>query len=640
MRMHPRIRLQVLFVSAIPLAFLLLLLALALAVQHDTLDASTQAQRSAQIMASGEDLMKAITAANVAVTQYAQSRDSQLLQQYAAAKADASRNLRDLRAALNGQPLPQRVQGLRFAQNAQDAMTIIGRFLFYEREGQTARATQIDRSPATRRLAAQLDPSFTAFTDGEQRLAIRHFNAIRGRIGAFGLALILSCGAGLLLTLFVSARFGVNIGHRLERLAENARRLASGKFAPAIEGHDEITQLDLVYREMTARIQQEHRISSTLQRVLLPQDLPQIPGVRVDTAYVPAAAHTEVGGDWYDVFTLADGRICLSVGDVAGNGLHAATVMGTVRLAMRTASRIDANPGAVLAHVNRLLCADHPDVLVTTFIAMLDPRNGDLRYAIAGHPSPILAAPDGSVTFLEGRGFLLGADPAAEFEVFRSRLMPGSGLVLYTDGIVEVRRDFIGGLEQLCDAVRSQWLERSDNIAEGIQRQVFADVQPHDDSALLVAGIGIDGAGGTAQRRTWMFHARNAAEMHRVKSELLEALHGLAHDDADFPAVELIFGELVGNVARHTEGHTEVTLICFGSAAELEVRDRGEAFEPRPAPPDVFAEGGRGLFLVGACARSIRVDRTSEGNCVSVTLPITLREGERPLISDREVLLG
>lgn len=627
--MHPRIRLQALFVSAIPLAFLLLLLGLALAVQRDTLDASALAQRSAQIMAGGEDIMKTIGRANGAATVFAQTHDPQLIRRYANAAAQEQTELRNLRAVLAKQPAQQRVQGMKFADTAQAAMTLIGHYLFYLREGRLAEAAQLDRAPATRRLAAQLEVSFAAFTAGEQRLAIRHFNLIRGRIADFGLALILSCAAGFLLTLFVSARFGVSIVERLERLAENARRLASGQTASPIDGRDEIAQLDRVYREMTARIQQEHRISSTLQRVLLPQQLPQIPGVRVDTAYVPAAAHTEVGGDWYDVFALEDGRICLSVGDVAGHGLHAATVMGTARLAVRTASRIDPDLGAVLAHVNRLLCADHPEMLVTTFVAILDASDGNLEYAIAGHPAPIVASPDGSISFLDGHGFLLGADPAASFEVFRTTLDPGTGLVLYTDGIVEVRRDFLGGLEELCEAVRAQWMERDGNIAEGIQRRIFADVQPHDDSALLVVGMGIDGAGSSAQRRTWQFQARDSGAMHGVKAQLLEVLRERAGSGCDFPAVELIFGELIGNVARHTAGNAEVTLICCGSAAELEVRDRGKPFDPQPAPPDIFAEGGRGLLLVRASARSMRVDATENGNCVSVMLPVTLAESGR-----------
>jgi anti-sigma regulatory factor (Ser/Thr protein kinase) len=102
-----------------------------------------------------------------------------------------------------------------------------------------------------------------------------------------------------------------------------------------------------------------------------------------------------------------------------------------------------------------------------------------------------------------------------------------------------------------------------------------------------------------------------------------------AHPGADLSSVELIFGELLGNVTRHTPGYAEVTLDLEDSKAVLHVCDRGSAFDPTPAPADVFAEGGRGLFLIRSLADDLRVERMNGGNRVSATLPITLDRHEQ-----------
>lgn len=639
--MRLRIRFQAILVSAIPLVFLLLLLALALFVQRSTYDASVRAQRTAAVIAQGDAVMKAVGQANAAALAYPQAHDPAMLQRYAAAVANERAQSARLRAIVSNQPLEQQVQSEALIRTTDAALALIGTYLNDMRMGRSAAASALDRSPATRRLVMRLDAAQQDFTAGQQRLAIEGFAATRARIESIGIALIVSCAAGFLLTLFVAARFGLTIARRLETLAENARRSASGRPAQAIHGRDEIAQLDRVYREMTARIQQEHHISSTLQRVLLPHELPDVPGVRIDTAYVPAAQHTEVGGDWYDVFAISPDRICIGVGDVAGHGLRAATVMGTARLAIRTAARIEDDPAALLARLNDVLCADHPGVLVSAFVGMLDTRTGELTYAIAGHPSPMICAGDGSVALLEGGGLILGADPQAQWDPLHARLAEGCGLLLYTDGIVEVQRDFISGLERLLEAAERECAQPSANIAEALQRRIFADQQPHDDSAVLYVGMTSVPQSESALRHTWVLDARDASAMHRVKAEVLDALRLRARPDADFAGVELIYGELIGNVARHTGGRAEVTLICCGGRAELEIADRGEPFDPHPEAPDVYAEGGRGLFLVRAIARGVRVARTDEGNCVSTVLPVDLHEGERtPSSQEAAALLG
>jgi serine phosphatase RsbU (regulator of sigma subunit)/anti-sigma regulatory factor (Ser/Thr protein kinase) len=529
-----------------------------------------------------------------------------------------------LDAVVTGDPAQRkRASSIRSATEA--GVQILKSYVaFYER-GQKANARALVASNRTKRVSTQLQTVFNDFEDAQRSVTIARFNEVRPQVQRFVMALVLVSIAGIIIALFVSARFGLNIARRLRQLAENARLLAAGEPSQPITGGDEIAALDRVYHDMTLRIQREHRVASALQRVLLPQELPEIPGLRIDTAYVPAAKGAEVGGDWYDVFALSGRRVCISVGDVAGHGLRAASIMGTARLAIRTAARIEAEPAAILQHTNRVLCADEPNVVVTAFVGILDLSDGTLSYAIAGHPAPIHVRPGGPLEFLHGEGLVLGIDARTRFEQHLYRVHEGSGLVFYTDGIVEVQRDYLKGLEEFTDAVRAESRGTSENIAEAIQRRVLARRQPRDDCALMFLGVTALGpAPAERRRRTWTIDAREESAARRLKRALLWQLGEVASNESDLSAVELIVSELVGNVARHAPGHAEVTLVYNDGTAVLHVSDTGAPFQPRNGAPEVYAEGGRGLFLVRSFSRDMKVERIENGNRVSVVLPVSL----------------
>jgi CheY-like chemotaxis protein len=182
---------------------------------------------------------------------------------------------------------------------------------------------------------------------------------------------------------------------------------------------------------------EEHRIAVTLQRSLLPQHLPGLPDLDTAVRYVPASRQAEVGGDFYEL-TVIDGRLLVAIGDVAGHSLHAATVMGELRHAVRAYAVDGHPPGAVLERVNRLLGLLLPGEAATICLLTLDPVTGRVRLANAGHLPPLVIA-DGQARLIQHRGPLLGirADRPADLEF---TLPPGATLVLYTDGLVE-RRD-------------------------------------------------------------------------------------------------------------------------------------------------------------------------------------------------------
>ncbi len=453
-------------------------------------------------------------------------------------------------------------------------------------------------------------------------------------------AIFIVCLCGIVVTLLAMTRFGMRIVHRLELLASNVRRLGAGETVQAIDGNDEIATLDRLSQEITHRLREalqqkeelldayerEHHVSSTLQQALLPHDLPVLPGVRIDAAYVPAAKSAEIGGDWYDVFAISERSLAIGVGDVAGHDLQAATVMGAARQAIRIAAREDPYPASVLRRANRAICADDQQRIVTAFFGVLDLAYGKLRYAVAGHPPPFVITPERETSTLKGSGIALGVNRRSDFAAYEVNLGLGNALVLYTDGMVEAERDYDKGMAALEAAIRVEAFSPGGNIAEQIQRRIFAGVRPRDDSAVLFVAItDLQSAPASTLRQTWKLDAKNESAAHRVKRAVLWHLGEIAAPTSDFAAVEAIVGELVSNVARHTPGDAEVTLECDDRSVALHVSDRGKAFRSTGEHvPDVLAESGRGLFLVRALSERLDVVHTSAGNRVSVLLPVTL----------------
>lgn len=233
-------------------------------------------------------------------------------------------------------------------------------------------------------------------------------------------ALVALFGIGVLLT-FVTAR-------RLDRLDEHRDQVLA----------------------------EQRRIALALQRSMLPEL--RVPhGVAAMVGYEPAQGETAIGGDWYDLVDTLDGRVVMSVGDVAGHGLAAAATMGKLRSATRSAALSITDPALALAHLDHFASALDGRPLATVFYAVLDPASGALRYASAGHPPPVILRRDGSTEFLEGgRSPLLGIGPDAPArDQAESHMDPGDTLVLYTDGLVERPESSIdAGLAALVDLVR------------------------------------------------------------------------------------------------------------------------------------------------------------------------------------------
>ncbi len=202
-----------------------------------------------------------------------------------------------------------------------------------------------------------------------------------------------------------------------------------------------------------SRSEEDNRLAGALQRTLLLEELPKVPGVAMAARYVPSSEDV-VGGDWYDLVLLPGGRLAVVLGDVAGHGLAAASVTAQLRHALRAHLLRAAGPAAALEMLNEVTGALLPGEMATVVVAALDPGTGDVVVASAGH-LPVLHAHDGAADYVTGgRGPALGVLDAPTYAEARLTLAGDDRLVLFSDGLVERGRGGLGaGLDALRDAV-------------------------------------------------------------------------------------------------------------------------------------------------------------------------------------------
>lgn len=266
-------------------------------------------------------------------------------------------------------------------------------------------------------------------------------------------------------------------------LADPARHHGADDVAVA----SELAARVAVALENAGRYEREHRIAEMLQRAVLPERLPEVDGVDLAARYLPASADLEVGGDWYDAVALPGGRVGLAVGDVVGHGLRAAAVMGQARNALRALALDRVGPATVLDGLDQLLRGPDGGHVTATY-AVLDPARGELRWASAGHPPPVVVGGDGAVTVVEdGRGPVLGAVPGRYREA-RLALEPGAAVVLYTDGLVERRGEVIDeGIGRLVGALAALGPAAATASCDAVVEALLGRRSRRDDVCLLVA---------------------------------------------------------------------------------------------------------------------------------------------------------
>ena len=235
--------------------------------------------------------------------------------------------------------------------------------------------------------------------------------------------------------------------------------------------------------------QQQKQFTDTMQRSLLPQSVPELPGLELRAEY-ESSARVEVGGDVYDFMELPDGRLAVALGDVTGHGIEAAADMAMAKFVFRSLAREHSEPSDFLESANDVVVGEiAPGKFITMVYVVIDPVSGELAVAGAGHPAPRLVRADGSVTPLDARGLVLGVELGQRYDEVRGQLGPGDSVVLYTDGVIEARRDgALYGQERLDALLSSRTSLPPGELAQAVvdDCRAFAEGELADDCAVVV----------------------------------------------------------------------------------------------------------------------------------------------------------
>jgi PAS domain S-box-containing protein len=353
--------------------------------------------------------------------------------------------------------------------------------------------------------------------------------------------------------------------------------------------------------------EREHRIAETLQRSLLPERLPQLPGLSVAARYLPAASEAEVGGDWYDVLPTPSGGVGLVMGDVAGKGLAAASMVGRLRSALRAYALEGHEPARVVEQLNRLIWTEEADSQMATLIyVVVDPVAEELRWVNAGHPPPLLLADGSPPHFLSGGSSVpLGVLPFPEFEEASARIDQGATVVLYTDGLVERPGEHLdAGLERLAGIVQGPPADPQE-LCDRVLRELVPDGGAPDDVALLTLHT-------IPMAETFSVELPTQPEALASMRALLRRWLRGAGGELEISEVLTACGEAATNAIEHAGagGPFEMSGRLHSGVVEIEVRDYGAWREPREG------DRGRGISLMNALMDTVEVTPTPEGTTV------------------------
>jgi len=226
---------------------------------------------------------------------------------------------------------------------------------------------------------------------------------------------------------------------------------------------------------------EEHLVALTLQRSFLPTSLPSVPGMEMAVRYLPASDQAEVGGDFYEALPWQDG-VLVAIGDVQGHSLHAATIMGEVRHALRAFASEGHTPLAITGLVNEVLRRFHPGIITTLCLVLANPATGELTIVNCGHMPPLLVA-DGRADYVGEGGIMLGLsrhEPHVETAV----LLVGGTLLLFTDGLVE-DRDVL--LDDNLEKLRVTAAEAAAADVEAFANHAMTPFGPREDDVAMIA---------------------------------------------------------------------------------------------------------------------------------------------------------
>jgi anti-sigma regulatory factor (Ser/Thr protein kinase)/putative methionine-R-sulfoxide reductase with GAF domain len=383
-----------------------------------------------------------------------------------------------------------------------------------------------------------------------------------------------------------------------------------GALVPGHFGDADVDLLQMVADRVAlatqARLSEtERRAAVVLQRSLLPDRLPQVPGLDVAIRYI-AGGEGDVGGDWYDMFTLPSGWVCMTVGDVVGRGLRAAAVMGRLRSAVRAYALTRSDPAAILDRIDRMLRHFEPGEMATAVMALLEPSFERLHVSLAGHPAPVVATGAGPATYVDVPvDPPLGVAPSVSRRATTVDLPPGAVVCLYSDGLVERRGVSLDArLGRLRDAVT---VRSAQDVCTTVMVQLIGDDRPTDDVALLTVRR-LDPPSAEPLELAVPAVASSLRDIRAAAKRWLTTIDARPEDVMD---VLLAVGEATSNVVEHAYGPrggvVHVRLELQRPDVVVTVRDTGHWRSPRGD------NRGRGTHIIQAVTDEVTIDRRSNG---------------------------
>jgi anti-sigma regulatory factor (Ser/Thr protein kinase) len=357
-----------------------------------------------------------------------------------------------------------------------------------------------------------------------------------------------------------------------------------------------------------ASLFEQRRLVEALQRSLVPDALPQVPGIELAAAYQPAVVGTRIGGDWYDVFQLDAGRIGLVIGDVMGRGIEAAVLMAQLRTALRAYALEGHGPAAVVERLNRYMAPMRPTRMTTLGYLVLDPEAESATMISAGHIPPLLVTPDGRAELADVEGDPpLGVARSTRFTEHHIATPAGSMLVFVTDGAVEVRGEALdAGLARLGDLAAAE--PDPGRLCDAISGGAITRTPPSDDLAVLIARLH---RLPDRLRTSWPADADALVDLRTLMRRWLRARG--AEEDEIYDIV-VATQEACANAVEHAYGPGDaafdVELSYADRAVTVEVRDRGRWREARGT------HRGRGLPMMRALMDDVEVRPAEAGTTV------------------------
>ena len=364
--------------------------------------------------------------------------------------------------------------------------------------------------------------------------------------------------------------------------------------------------------------QRETRIAEEIQGRLLEIDVLSTESV-IAARYRSADQQMLVGGDWYDVLTLDDGRVGLAVGDVVGHGLPAAIAMGQLRSALGAAAATGAEPDAVMAMTDAFARRFPQAVCTTAAYALVDPAVASLRWSCAGHPPPVVVDPGGAHLLWEGRRTPLGVATNGEATVGEIDLAPGSLVFLYTDGLVERRGETLDvGLDRLLRAVDRHRMLPLGELCD----RVLDDMAPDEGNRDDVAIVALRTVTASTERFVDAHPATSGAlapARRRLRSWLRD--NGWKSDTVD--TVLLGIGEAVSNAVEHGSNFDAsraigIEVVPVGDDLVASVTDSG-FWDADSAARSTQLGRGRGLLIMETVAETVELRRSRAGTTALMT---------------------